>query len=175
MLCYGWMQAQWWFVESGALSHCPFSVHTATPVSKKRPLRLEATADEDEPAEAKKVAIASESQEVKKPSASEEISTRSSEKNSKLKRSKRKVVEKDSRKRTADQLNFPEQLMQLINGNVAPEHVSWIDNEEAISFKTDGFQEHVLDKFFQGLKYDSFVRKLNRWYVTAMSAHWQEP
>lgn len=65
----------------------------------------------------------------------------------------------------SEQLTFPERLMQLINDTIAPDYVGWIEKEEAISFKTDGFQEHVLDSFFQGLKYDSFVRKLNRWYA----------
>ena len=70
----------------------------------------------------------------------------------------------------SEQLTFPERLMELINDTIAPEHVGWIEEEEAISFKTDGFQEHVLDSFFQGLKYDSFVRKLNRWYVSSVSS-----
>jgi hypothetical protein len=52
--------------------------------------------------------------------------------------------------------------MQLINDNTIPEYVGWIENEEAISFRTEGFQKQVLDKYFQGLKYDSFIRKLNR-------------
>ena len=60
-------------------------------------------------------------------------------------------------------MSFPERLMQLINDGTAPEHVGWIEKEEAISFRTNGFQEHVLDVFFQGLKYESFIRKLNRW------------
>jgi HSF-type DNA-binding len=76
---------------------------------------------------------------------------------------KRSDDDSEDKKPSSDQLNFPEKLMHLINGNMAPDYVSWIETEEAISFKTDGFQEHVLDKFFQGLKYDSFVRKLNRW------------
>ena len=64
-----------------------------------------------------------------------------------------------------DQLTFPERLMQLITECHRPEHVKWIEEEEAITFRVDGFQSEVLDIYFQGLKYESFVRKLNRWYV----------
>lgn len=75
----------------------------------------------------------------------------------------------------SEQLTFPERLMQLINESIAPGHVGWIATEEAISFKTDGFQEHVLDHFFQGLKYDSFVRKLNRWGFRRVTSEGVQP
>jgi len=94
----------------------------------------------------------------------------------KSKSPKRRRKSEDSTKRSAattaspaattnDQMRFPERLMQLINDDTAPDHVGWIDSEEAISFKTEGFQEAVLNRFFQGLKHDSFIRKLNRWFV----------
>ena len=76
---------------------------------------------------------------------------------------KRKGVSGEAKKEKAgDNLNFPERLMQLINENIVPDHVSWIESEEAIAFKTEGLQMTVLDKYFKGLKYDSFIRKLNR-------------
>jgi hypothetical protein len=73
-------------------------------------------------------------------------------------------LEKEQKKRANKHISFPQKLMQLINDDTSPEYVHWIENEEAIAFKTEGFQENILDNYFQGLKYDSFIRKLNRWY-----------
>ncbi|CAB9506998.1 shock factor protein 2 [Seminavis robusta] len=116
---------------------------------KKRPLGQKDSSDEDQP---------------RKKAAKDGGSAGSAASSSARRGAAGKAASKgDQKKRSSDQMNFPEKLMQLINENMAPDFVTWIDNEEAISFKTDGFQEHVLDKFFQGLKYDSFVRKLNRW------------
>lgn len=137
----------------------------AHPRSKKRPLRPQDTTKGDQAPDAKRPAKRSSQDDVKKTSIPVKGPKTVPQKQGKstTKTSKKKSGDGDQKKRSADQHNFPEKLMQLINDNVDPDHVSWIDSEEAVSFKTDGFQEHVLDKFFQGLKYDSFVRKLNRW------------
>ena len=140
--------------------------YVAKPRSKKRPHLQQGSADEGQPSDTKRASTGTGAVGAKKLAVGKDKKA-ASEKPSKPKSARRKSADSDSKKRAADQLNFPERLMQLINDNVAPDHVSWIDNEEAISFKTDGFQEQVLDKFFQGLKYDSFVRKLNRWYVAS--------
>lgn len=68
-------------------------------------------------------------------------------------------------------LQFPMQLMQMLNENKCPNHISWIKEMEAISFTTDKLQEEVLDKHFQGLKWESFVRKLNRWGFRRISGN----
>jgi HSF-type DNA-binding len=125
-----------------------------TEASRKMKKRLPPETGEDEPEPRKRAARAKGS-----------AGSAPSSKAAKLKKAPNKRSDDDSveKKPSSDQLNFPGKLMELVNENMAPDYVSWIETAEAISFRTDGFQEHVLDKFFQGLKYDSFVRKLNRW------------
>jgi hypothetical protein len=133
-------------------AHCLYAV--AAEASSNMKKRLRPPTDEDQPEPLKRAARARGG-----------AGSAPGSKAAKAKKSPLKCPEDDSedKKPLSDQLNFPETLMQLINENMAPDYVSWIETEEAISFMNDGFQEHVLDKFFQGLKYDSFVRKLNRW------------
>lgn len=60
-------------------------------------------------------------------------------------------------------VSFPERLMDLLNhGEGIKEHMWWLEDGEAFAVVPEGF-EAVLDKYFQGTKFESFTRKLNRW------------
>ena len=62
-------------------------------------------------------------------------------------------------------MTFPEKLMMLLDGNCAKEAMWWLPDGDAFCFIPNVFAEQVLDKHFQGTKFESFTRKLNRWYV----------
>jgi len=62
-------------------------------------------------------------------------------------------------------LNFPERLMDLLEKGVAKDAMWFLSRGDGFAVVPKLFSEQVLDKFFQGSKYESFTRKLNRWYV----------
>lgn len=62
-------------------------------------------------------------------------------------------------------LPFPEKLMSLLDGGKVPDAMWWLPDGDAFCLIPVVFAERVLDKYFQGTKFESFTRKLNRWYV----------
>lgn len=62
-------------------------------------------------------------------------------------------------------LPFPEKLMALLDGNKVSDAMWWLPDGDAFCLIPVVFAEKVLDRHFQGTKFESFTRKLNRWYV----------
>lgn len=62
-------------------------------------------------------------------------------------------------------LPFPERLMALLDGDLVKDAMWWLPEGDAFCLIPVVFAERVLDKFFQGTKFESFTRKLNRWWV----------
>ncbi len=71
----------------------------------------------------------------------------------------------DSLKMNTGLLPFPENLMSLLDSGVDSDIIRWLPDGDAFCLKPALFAERVLDKYFQGTKFESFTRKLNRWYV----------
>ena len=71
----------------------------------------------------------------------------------------------DSLKMNTGLLPFPENLMSLLDNGVVSDIIRWLPDGDAFCLKPALFAERVLDKYFQGTKFESFTRKLNRWYV----------
>lgn len=59
--------------------------------------------------------------------------------------------------------SFPERLMELFEGDVAKDAMWWLPGGDAFALSPDLFPDQVLQKYFQGTKFESFTRKLNRW------------
>jgi HSF-type DNA-binding len=62
-------------------------------------------------------------------------------------------------------LPFPEKLMSLLDGDKVSDAMWWLPDGDSFCLIPVVFAERVLDKHFQGTKFESFTRKLNRWYV----------
>jgi len=62
-------------------------------------------------------------------------------------------------------LPFPEKLMALLDGKTVSDAMWWLPDGDAFCIIPSVFAEQVLDKHFSGTKFESFTRKLNRWYV----------
>lgn len=60
-------------------------------------------------------------------------------------------------------MSFPEKIMMLLDKKLAPDSMWWIPDGDAFCILPVPFTEKVLDKHFQGTKFESFTRKLNRW------------
>jgi HSF-type DNA-binding len=60
-------------------------------------------------------------------------------------------------------LPFPDKLMSLLDSNKVSEAMRWLRDGDAFCIAPVLFTERVLDKYFQGTKFESFTRKLNRW------------
>jgi len=58
---------------------------------------------------------------------------------------------------------FPERLMELLNEGVARDSMWWLEDGNGFCVVPKLFAENVLNKYFQGTKFESFTRKLNRW------------
>ena len=62
---------------------------------------------------------------------------------------------------------FPEKIMDLLQAGLAPKAIYWLPEGEAIAVDPDNFKDStVISKQFRGNKLSSFVRSLNRWYVS---------
>lgn len=59
---------------------------------------------------------------------------------------------------------FPEKIMRLLDNGQESQSMWWLTEGDAFCFIPTNF-DVVLDKHFQGTKFESFTRKLNRWYV----------
>lgn len=60
-------------------------------------------------------------------------------------------------------MSFPEKIMMLLNKELASDAMWWLPDGDAFCILPAPFTEKVLDKHFQGTKFESFTRKLNRW------------
>lgn len=60
-------------------------------------------------------------------------------------------------------MSFPEKIMMLLNKNVASDAMWWLSDGDSFCILPIPFTEKVLDTHFQGTKFESFTRKLNRW------------
>lgn len=60
-------------------------------------------------------------------------------------------------------LPFPEKLMSLLDGDKVADAMWWLPDGDCFCLIPVLFAEQVLDKHFQGTKFESFTRKLNRW------------
>ena len=58
---------------------------------------------------------------------------------------------------------FPERLMELLQGATVSEAMWWLPGGNAFAIRPKIFYDVVLSKHFQGTKFESFTRKLNRW------------
>ena len=75
-----------------------------------------------------------------------------------------KILEEDS-KYESGFMSFPEKLMTLLDGDEVNECMWWLKDGDSFCLIPLSFAEKVLDKHFQGTKFESFTRKLNRWCV----------
>jgi chemotaxis protein histidine kinase CheA len=60
-------------------------------------------------------------------------------------------------------LTFPEKLMELLNSEDCQESMCWLPNGNAFALHPTLFMKVILPKHFEGTKFESFTRKLNRW------------
>ena len=58
---------------------------------------------------------------------------------------------------------FPAQLMDVLQRNVAPDAIWFLEGGEAIGLHGDLIVDKVLNEHFRGMKFNSLVRNLNRW------------
>jgi len=58
---------------------------------------------------------------------------------------------------------FPERLMELLENEEVKNAMWWLPGGDAFTIVPRLFPEMVLNKYFQGTKFESFTRKLNRW------------
>jgi hypothetical protein len=65
--------------------------------------------------------------------------------------------------RPLSSLPFPAQLMNLLQRNVAPGALWFLDGGEAIGIDAKAIVGTVLNEHFRGMKFNSLVRNLNRW------------
>ena len=61
------------------------------------------------------------------------------------------------------QYTFPERLMELLMNGTVKKAMWWLPGGEAFALVPNTFYDIVLSKYFQGTKFESFTRKLNRW------------
>lgn len=62
-------------------------------------------------------------------------------------------------------MSFPEKLMSLLEGGELRESMWWLPEGDAFCLVPENF-DSILNSHFQGTKFESFTRKLNRWYVS---------
>jgi HSF-type DNA-binding len=60
-------------------------------------------------------------------------------------------------------MSFPEKIMMLLTKNMVKDAMWWLPDGDAFCILPAPFTEKVLDQHFQGTKFESFTRKLNRW------------
>jgi HSF-type DNA-binding len=75
-----------------------------------------------------------------------------------------RILEEDSHFESAFS-SFPEKLMTLLDEERVKAHMWWLPDGDAFCMRPENFAEYVLDLHFQGTKFESFTRKLNRWYA----------
>ena len=60
-------------------------------------------------------------------------------------------------------LTFPEKLMELLNSEETQNSMCWIQAGNACALHQTLFVKNILPVHFEGTKFESFTRKLNRW------------
>lgn len=60
-------------------------------------------------------------------------------------------------------ITFPMKLRQLLDNEQFKDVIWWLPGGEAFCITPVDFSERILEKHFQGTKFESFTRKLNRW------------
>jgi hypothetical protein len=68
-----------------------------------------------------------------------------------------------SRSAAGRRLTFPEKLMEVLSNEECKGAIAWLPNGNAFSIHPGLFMKDVLAKHFDGTKFESFTRKLNRW------------
>lgn len=63
-------------------------------------------------------------------------------------------------------IRLPDKLMEYLSKEVLPDTIWWQPDGDGFAFDTDKIQTKFLDQHFRGTKLTSFIRSLNRWYVT---------
>ncbi|CAB9516424.1 shock factor protein 2 [Seminavis robusta] len=76
--------------------------------------------------------------------------------------SSKKAKDDNSRSGKQGKVSFPERLMALIEEQVAPDAIWFLPGNRVFVIEQKRFTAEVLDKYFQGTKFMSFVRQLNR-------------
>lgn len=76
-------------------------------------------------------------------------------------------LEEDIERGEAMTVTFPERLMDLLDQGVEKETLWWLDDGDGFCVLPRLFADKILNVYFQGTKFESFTRKLNRWYVSA--------
>lgn len=72
----------------------------------------------------------------------------------------------DEDERLDDRLTFPERLMHLLQHRIEPNALWWQKDGASFGFEPKLFTDKVLNRLFPTrIKFESFIRKLNRWYV----------
>jgi HSF-type DNA-binding len=72
----------------------------------------------------------------------------------------------DEDERQDDRLTFPERLMHLLQHGIEPNALWWQKDGASFGFEPKVFTDNVLNRLFPTkIKFESFIRKLNRWYV----------
>lgn len=59
-------------------------------------------------------------------------------------------------------LTFPEKLMDLLNNKDCQDSLCWIQNGNSFAIHQKSFAVNILPAHFEGTKFESFTRKLNR-------------
>ena len=70
---------------------------------------------------------------------------------------------KSARPTSGRRLTFPEKLMELLNSEDAQSAMCWIQVGSAFALHQILFMKNILPLHFEGTKFESFTRKLNRW------------
>lgn len=68
-------------------------------------------------------------------------------------------------------MSFPEKLMELLNGGTDRQALWWLPEGKSFAIESKRFRKTILAENFQGSKFESFTRKLARWYVTEISTN----
>jgi hypothetical protein len=58
---------------------------------------------------------------------------------------------------------FPEKMMHLLDSKEEKESMCWLPDGRSFAIIPGNFAQKVLPKYFDGTKFESFTRKLNRW------------
>jgi hypothetical protein len=72
-------------------------------------------------------------------------------------------VKKSARATSGRRHTFPDKLMDLLNSGDFTSSMSWLADGSGFSLHPEVFMKDILPKHFEGTKFESFTRKLNRW------------
>lgn len=72
-------------------------------------------------------------------------------------------MKKKARSLNGRRLTFPDKLMNLLNSTDFQDSMCWLRNGNGFALHPNVFMKKILPKHFEGTKFESFTRKLNRW------------